>query len=50
MTNPRLRRRLWYRNESGETELTEEGEIIKNEPAGPWNKILMLSQTLLLVS
>jgi hypothetical protein len=28
-----------YGDESGETELNEEGEIIKKEPAGPWNKI-----------
>lgn len=28
-----------YGDECGETELNEEGEIIKKEPAGPWNKI-----------
>jgi hypothetical protein len=28
-----------YGDDSGETELNEEGEIIKKEPAGPWNKI-----------
>lgn len=28
-----------FGDESGETELNEEGEVIKKEPAGPWNKI-----------